>query len=129
MNGLTASISSMTSAGQAVPSPITRGESSFAGLLSQVKSSDDRRELLRQAAEQLVSSVFIAPILGGLREHSTAAGPFAPGVAERRFGPLLDQQFADRIVQGANLSLVDMIVERYLPAQNQQSQLLERTIA
>ncbi|NNF43296.1 MAG: hypothetical protein HKN62_09645 [Phycisphaerales bacterium] len=65
----------------------------------------------RKAAESLVASTFVVPVLAMLRETSQAAEPFAPGAAERRFGPLLDQQLADRIVSGANFGLVDRVQE------------------
>lgn len=68
---------------------------------------------LREAAEQLVSSAFIAPMLGAMRESSMAAGPFSPGAVEKRFGPLFDQQVADRVTQASRFTLVDAIVERY----------------
>ena len=72
---------------------------------------------LREAAENLVSSAFITPVLAALRSSNQAAEPFAPGTAERRFGPLLDQHIADSIVKGGNFGLVDSIVERFMPAE------------
>ena len=111
----------------ALPVQVTRGEASFASLLSGQAPTQDVQETLREAAEQMVSTVFVTPILGAMRENSMATGPFAPNAAEKRFGPLLDQQFADRIVKGANFSLVDMIVQRYLPQQSQQQSPLDST--
>lgn len=73
------------------------------------------RETLREAAGQLVSTSFIMPILSILREGAMTEGPFAPGMAERRFGPLFDQHIADKITQAANFPLIDAIVDRYLP--------------
>lgn len=73
------------------------------------------KETLREAAEQLVSSSFILPILSMIRESSISEGPFAPGMAERRFGPLFDQHIADSITKASNFPLVDAIVDRYLP--------------
>ncbi len=73
------------------------------------------KETLRDAAEQLVSTSFILPILSMIRESSISEGPFAPGMAERRFGPLFDQHIADSITKAANFPLVDAIVDRYLP--------------
>jgi hypothetical protein len=34
-------------------------------------------------------------------------------MAEKRFGPMLDQHLADRIVEVSNFDLVDAIAERY----------------
>lgn len=73
------------------------------------------RETLREAAGQLVSTSFIMPVLSILREGAMTEGPFAPGMAERRFGPLFDQHIADKITQAANFPLIDAIVDRYLP--------------
>lgn len=78
-------------------------------------SRNGEKETLRDAAEQLVSSSFILPILSMIRESSNGEGPFAPGTAERRFGPLFDQHIADSITKAANFPLVDAIVDRYLP--------------
>jgi Rod binding domain-containing protein len=92
-----------------------RGFSQMLSHAMQGRDREEAREVLREAAEQLVATAFITPILGALRENSLAEGPFAPNAAEKRFGPLLDQQFADRITQSAKFSLVDTIVDRYLP--------------
>lgn len=72
-----------------------------------------RKAEARQAAGQLVASVFVIPLLSKLRETSWGEGPFAPNIAEKRFGPLLDQQIADRIVEASNFEIVDAIAERY----------------
>ena len=129
-------------AAAATGSPMTRGEETFAHLLAGSTGSDEhrhsqasevvsaKRQALREAAEQLVSTAFVTPVLGGLRENSTAAGPFAPSTAEKRFGPMLDQQFADRVVRAANFPLVDAIVDRYAPAPNATSSaMVERILA
>lgn len=74
----------------------------------------------RDAAEQLVSTAFVQPILSGLREMNNAAPPFAPTQAEKQFGPLLDAQLADRYVAGQNFPLVDRLAAQLYrpPAQN-----------
>ena len=64
---------------------------------------------------------FIGPIASGevapyRRESSMAAGPFAPGDAERRFGPMLDQQLADRITRTARFPLIDRIEQQIADA-------------
>ena len=70
----------------------------------------DGAETLRASAEKLVASTFILPILAQMRESNQAEGAFAPGMAERRFGPILDQHIADRIVHSADFTLVDRVV-------------------
>lgn len=72
-----------------------------------------RRDQLRDAVSQLVSTALVEPVLSSLRESPFLTGPFAPGDAERRFGPLLDQQIADRVVTAANFPMIDTMVERY----------------
>lgn len=74
----------------------------------------EKEDVLRTAATQLVASSLVLPVLASLREDSLHAdGPFSPGAAERRFGPLLDEKFADQITQAANFSLIDRIVEQF----------------
>jgi hypothetical protein len=67
---------------------------------------------VREAMMKLVASALVLPALATLRETPFREGPFAPGEAERRFGPLLDQAVADRVIKGANFPLIDVLVER-----------------
>jgi len=68
----------------------------------------------QEGAEQLVASTFIVPILQELRESNQAAPPFGPGMYEKRFGPMLDAQVADRIVRAQSLGIVDAVRNRML---------------
>ncbi|MHC4414920.1 MAG: hypothetical protein ACYS0G_06525 [Planctomycetota bacterium] len=86
---------------------------SFAQALQQTMRPSDR-ETARVTATQLVSSAFIVPVLSSLRESPFLEPPFAPGFAEKRFAPVMDQLVADRIAAAANFSLVDAIVDRLL---------------
>ena len=90
---------------------------SFESITKQFEATtrQGKRETLQEAAEQLVSTSFILPVLSMIRESAMSEGPFAPGMAERRFGPLFDQHIADNITQAANFPLIDAIVDRYLP--------------
>lgn len=97
-------------------------QSAFASVMSKQSGMNEnetndataaRKAEARQAANQLVSSAFLIPILSKLRETSMAEGPFAPGAAEKRFGPMLDQHLADRIIEASNFDIVDAIAERY----------------
>ena len=110
------------------------GEGMFAATLAAEVSrttNDSRDEVeaskaeARQAANQLVASAFIIPMLSKLRETSLAEGPFAPGAAEKRFGPLLDEKFADRIVEASNFNIVEAIAERYASVAAGQSRAAE----
>ncbi len=114
------------------PEPnVAQHERTFSAVLAGTAQSsrEEQRQVLREAAEQLVSTAFITPILGALRDSSMAEGPFAPGTAEKRFGPLLDQQFADRVAKASNFSLIDTIVDRYLPQEPRDAAMTERTYA
>lgn len=63
----------------------------------------------RTAAEELVSISFIQPVLASVRQSSMAEAPFAPGIAEQRFGPLLDAEIARKVVKASNFDLVDAV--------------------
>ena len=96
------------------PAVDDHGALPFAQLLQQATGRQTRREMAREAATQLVSAALILPVLESLRDSPMLRPPFAPGFAEKRFAPLLDQQIADRIAGAANFSLVDQIVDRLL---------------
>lgn len=90
-----------------------RSGDSFSRILGDLTTGDDRA-VVRKAAGQLVSSTFIMPLLRSLHENSLVVSPFAPGFAEKRFQPLLDQQVADRITSAADFPLIDVITDRLL---------------
>lgn len=97
-----------------LPSALTAPMSSsvsFDSELIRAKQGGDL-EAIREAVEQLIASSLVLPVLATVRESNMSTGPFAPGAAERRFGPLLDQHFADRVTKGSNFQLVDAIVDR-----------------
>ena len=85
-----------------------------AGESSKPGAADDRRSQAQAAAEQLISSTFVLPILGELHSSTLAGDRFTPGAAERRFQPLLDQHLADHIVQSAQFPLVGQIRDQLL---------------
>jgi hypothetical protein len=93
--------------------------SPFHTLLSSAQSAPaapkEEIEKARAAATQFVASAFVLPVLETLRNSPFAptTGPFAPGTAEKRFGPLLDQHFADAVTKGAQFNLVDTIMKRF----------------
>lgn len=75
---------------------------------------DARLVAAREAAKQTVASTLVLPILQSLRDSSMLTGPFAPGIGERRFLPLLDQHLADRITSAAHFPLVDAVTEQLI---------------
>ncbi|MHC4976421.1 MAG: hypothetical protein ACYTF7_07425 [Planctomycetota bacterium] len=68
----------------------------------------------RGAAEELVAMTFVQPILSQMREMNNAAPPFAPGVAERRFGAMWDAEIAQRLVRSEGFGLVDAVARDVL---------------
>ena len=106
------------------------------GLLAQPKSAaqiqsgfsvkedadvESKRAEAQAAAEGLVATSFIKPILTQVRESNNAPPPFGPTQAEKQFGSLLDNELADEIVHAAQFPLVDKLVEKFtqhLPAES-----------
>lgn len=68
----------------------------------------------RGAAEALVSTALVQPILKRLRESNGAAAPFAPNQAERSFGPMRDAAFAQKLVSSQHWGLIDNLARRML---------------
>lgn len=68
----------------------------------------------RQAAELLVSTTLVEPVLKQIRESNNAAPPFGPAPGEKQFGALLDHRLAHDIVRSANFPLVDRLARNLL---------------
>lgn len=66
----------------------------------------------RQAAEELVATAFVKPILASMRDMNQAQAPFAPTAAEKQFAPMLDAILARQIVRSGRLSLVDAVARQ-----------------
>jgi hypothetical protein len=96
----------------AAPQRPLPGAPGFAATLDSARRPRGDAGAARTAAEQLVATTFIAPVLARMRESVFAEAPFAPSAAERRFGPLLDQHLADRIVHASRFPLVDEVARR-----------------
>lgn len=73
----------------------------------------DTRGLALEAARTLVSEAFIKPVFAQLREGSLASEAFKPGVAEKRFRPLLDAALADAVVAKSGFGIVDAVADRF----------------
>ena len=61
------------------------------------------------AARQLVGQAFLVPLLKEVRESTSAHGMFAPGAAEKRFGPIVDHQMADALMTRLDLDVVSNV--------------------
>lgn len=70
---------------------------------------DGSEKKLREAAEQLVASALVVPLLEEVRHQPLDADLFGGGFGQDAFRAQLDQQFADRIVKSGNFDLVDTI--------------------
>jgi len=71
----------------------------------------------REAAEELVATAFIKPLLSQMRETSQATGPFAPTNVEKQFAPMLDSIIAQQIVRSGRFGLVDAVARQMQGAQ------------
>ncbi|MHA7813652.1 MAG: rod-binding protein [Phycisphaerales bacterium] len=104
-----------------------RSESSEIRADFELRQEDDietKLEEARTAAEGLIATSFIKPILTQVRESNNAPAPFGPTQAEKQFGSLLDNQLADEITRAAQFPLVDRLVQeftRHLPKDNTQA--------
>ncbi|GEM_PF-6834061 len=64
-----------------------------------------RAEQAKEAADKLVATTFIKPILSEARKMDNAPAPFKPTQAEEMFGAMLDNKIADELVAKLNLPL------------------------
>ena len=71
--------------------------------------SPERSEQLRTAAEQLVATTFVQPMLAKMREDPFKTDLFHGGQAEEIFGQQLDTIYSERIVAKSNFSIVDAV--------------------
>ena len=76
--------------------------------------SRDEKQQVREAAEKLVASAFILPLLEQVREQKKENDPFYGGMAEDLFGAQMDTMLADDLVKGSRLPLVDGIYQQIL---------------
>ncbi len=79
-----------------------------------VPGPDPRLAKAAEAAEGLVATTFIEPILKQVRESNDAPPPFGPSNAEKQFSALLDTKLSDEIVHAANFPLVERITQQLL---------------
>jgi len=115
-------INALDNPGFAAASQLTRptGESfAYKMKLAEAKASDavesdrgldpERAETLRTAAEQLVATTFIQPMLAKMREDPFKSDLFHGGQAEEIFGQRLDTIFSERIVSRTDFAIVDAV--------------------
>ena len=91
----------------------------FAHLLSPIDAATDRvapskEEQVREAAQALVASTLIKPLLAQARKDPFRTDLFHGGFAEDTFGAQLDSIVAEQITSATNLSIVEAIYDRIL---------------
>jgi len=74
-------------------------------------------------ARQLVGQAFLVPLLKEVRESSSAHGMFAPGAAEKRFGPIVDHQIADALMTRLDLDVVTKIRQDLINKETQKTEV------
>lgn len=90
-------------------------QETFSGIISRAKTDAmTPEERARSAAEQLVATALVQPVLKQLRESNNAAAPFAPNQAERTFRGLFDASIAQRMVHAQHWGLVDHLARGML---------------
>jgi len=70
---------------------------------------NQRDEEVYEAAQQLVSSAFVAPLLAHAREIAKQNDMFYGGSTEDLFGQRMDQMLADKIVASSRFPMVDAV--------------------
>ena len=94
---------------------------SFAQLLNSASAQsvdlkdnvENKKAQAREAAEQLVASTLIIPVLSQARKDPFKSEMFHGGFAEDAFGAQLDTMFADQIAGGQGMQpLVNMIYDK-----------------
>ena len=68
--------------------------------------------LAETGARRLMADAFLVPLLKDAREASAAEGMFAPGPGEKRFGSMLDQAYADNMLESKSFPLVDSLFNK-----------------
>ncbi len=93
------------------PRPLNE-QRAFAGVLARAQDAPAGPNQARQAAEQLVATALVQPILKQLRETNGAAEPFKPGPGEQAFQQLMDTHLSEKLVHSSRWALVDEITKR-----------------
>ena len=68
--------------------------------------------LAQTGARRLMADAFLVPLLKEAREASAPEGIFAPGPGEKRFGMMLDQTYADAMLDSESVPLVDALFDK-----------------
>ncbi|GEM_PF-2990655 len=102
---------SLQTAGADTTSRMMERAPSFASAIARV-GGGSREKQINEAAQQLVATSLVQPILDSMMKSHFREGPFAPGPVEERFMPLLNRHLSDQIVQGSNFGLVQALTDQ-----------------
>ncbi|MCC6580835.1 MAG: hypothetical protein IT440_10370 [Phycisphaeraceae bacterium] len=89
---------------------VARQDAMSMGFAAQLAAS--RTDETRQAAEQLVASTLVMPILSQMRQDPFRTEMFHGGFGEDAFNQQLDTVLSDRIVKGSHFSVVEAVCRR-----------------
>ena len=82
---------------------------SFDALLNGAQDEASADDPARKAAQDLVATTFLAPLLSMVREDPFKSDLFHGGAGEELFGARLDEVIGDRITRAANFPIVDAV--------------------
>lgn len=88
------------------------------GLARESDMTDAQKQDIRHAAQQLVSSALILPMLSQIRDSALKSDLFDGGFMESAFGAQLDTELADRMVAKSNFPIVDAIYRKMIGQQD-----------
>ena len=90
------------------PLPVAATTPGFAAALGRV-AEGAREDQIHEAAQQLVATALVQPVLDSLTKSPFQEGRFSPGPVEERFTPLLHRHLSDRIVASSNFGLIESL--------------------
>ena len=71
-------------------------------------------QVVRQAAEQLVATTLVQPLLAAVRNDPFKSELFHGGLAEDMFGSQLDTLISERITKATRLPIVDAVYDKIM---------------
>lgn len=101
------------------PAAITPRSAAGPSFEEAVAQADRKRGQLADAADQLVSTAFVLPLLSQVRDSPFKTEMFSGGRAEEAFGQQLDVILADRITASSNFGITQAMVRSFSPAHAQ----------
>ncbi len=91
---------------------VLKGQQSGSAAKEKYELSEEESKTIRTAAEQLVATTFINPMLAKMRDDPFKSDLFHGGRGEEIFGQQLDTMYSDRIVSSTDFAIVDAVYDR-----------------